>query len=450
MQKRSPAFPAGLYGMLLFALAWLTLPSVFTPVERWAVGAACLVPRVASSWLGEPVLASDANLRANLEHLNMDLVRRIEADELLGARAMMPVGLEPELCGVSALQRRGGGGEPAEVVLERSYRELDGCSELVTKGSALVGFLLRPGVGPAADDDLDSPARVLLLHHARAPRLYAELAADDGVPLRVVVRPSAAADPAPLRVDLWDDPFRAMRLERSGKVVRTLELPGVSPAVPGGLVLGRTRHWGYEPRPGEEALTIGVFLEPPIEVRALSYVVLWRASGELPIVAPPPRPRRERAHAVVLDLPGATHGRHLLTADRDVPDGAAVLLDGVFLGTARRLAFRSGLVTAFVASRQRWSLVLLPDDPTLPPRELHGRVESGEAGRAVVRWLGADVLSPRQPSGYLFTGSNGPSCPPGLLIGHATPHAYETDVLDVAVQIGTGPHVAEVVVGGAH
>ncbi|MFM1871093.1 MAG: hypothetical protein RL398_515, partial [Planctomycetota bacterium] len=42
MQRSGTAFPVGLYGMLLFALCWLTLPSLFAPVERVALGAASL------------------------------------------------------------------------------------------------------------------------------------------------------------------------------------------------------------------------------------------------------------------------------------------------------------------------------------------------------------------------------------------------------------------------
>jgi len=34
MVRKSAAFPVGLYAVLLFALAWLTLPTLFAPLER--------------------------------------------------------------------------------------------------------------------------------------------------------------------------------------------------------------------------------------------------------------------------------------------------------------------------------------------------------------------------------------------------------------------------------
>ena len=47
-----------LAGMLLFALCWLTLPTVFAPLERVLVGGACAVPRWWASWFGSPVAAA--------------------------------------------------------------------------------------------------------------------------------------------------------------------------------------------------------------------------------------------------------------------------------------------------------------------------------------------------------------------------------------------------------
>ena len=34
MRKKPSAFPVGLYGMLLFALCWLTLPGAFAPLDE--------------------------------------------------------------------------------------------------------------------------------------------------------------------------------------------------------------------------------------------------------------------------------------------------------------------------------------------------------------------------------------------------------------------------------
>jgi len=450
MAKKSAAFPVGLYGMLLFALLWLTLPGVFAPIERVVVGAACVVPRVTSSTLGEPAVAASAADLRRVDELSQELHERIERHDFAGAGFALPVDDQPVLCGVLSVTRRGGAGLPSELRLDHSYRELEGCREIVTKERALLGFLLQPGRGRAVDDKPDDPARVLLTHHRSAPRLYAGLEQQDGDQLRFVVRSAASVDPAPLRVDLWDDPYRAARLERAGQDVYTLPLSFGSQRVPGGLLLGRTRIWGYEHESSGEQLTIGVFVVPPFEPRALSHVVLWREAGRAPAdAAPPLRPHR-RATATVYDLPGSVHGRHLLVASESVPDGAAVVQNGLFLGIARGLSFGTGLVTSFPASRQEWSLLFLPDGEQASPVELHAEVERSDGNDAWVRFRGPDRDGlPRLGDGYLFTGSNGQFCPAGLWIGRARGHAYERDLLHVRVPMQQGPRVAEVFVGEA-
>jgi hypothetical protein len=450
MRDKAAAFPVGLYGILLFALTWLTLPRVFAPVERVLVGAVCLVPRVASLWFGQPASAAEPGALARIAELGRDLEARVAAHDVSGARALLPVASEPVACSVLAVGRRGGGGQPSELRLDHSYAELDGCREIVTKDDALLGFLLRPGVGAAADDMPHDPARVLLVNHRDAPNLYGALADSGGASLRVVVRAAATVDPAPLRVDLWDDPYRAARIERRGQPVRTLPLSFGADTVPGGLLLGRTRIWGYEGEAGGEALTIGMFVVPPFEARALSHVVLWRDRPARADAGPVPAllQSRRRVAAKVYDLPGAVHGRHLLVAGCAVPDGAAVVQNGLFLGTARGLAFGTGLVTSFVASRQPWSLLLLPDAAEAEPRELHARVVRTDGNVAWLDWgAGSATAEPPGP-GYLFTGSNGPHCPAGLWIGRALPHAFERDLLQVTTPPLSGPHTADVFVGG--
>jgi len=262
------------------------------------------------------------------------------------------------------------------------------------------------------------------------------------------VRPAATVDPAPLRVDLWDDPFRASRLDQAGQEVRTWPLAFGAQRVPGGLLLGHTRIWGYDDDDGDAPLTIGVFVVPPVVPQALSHVVVWRPAG----VAEPPAASalrsRRTATAKLYDLPGAVHGRHLLVVDGHVPDDAAVVQDGLFLGTARGLSFGTGLVTAFAASRQAWSLLLMPDDRERAPIELHGRVVRSAGNLAWLRWQSADDGQlHRLVSGYLFTGSNGRHCPAGLWIGRAAPDADDRDLLQVAVPELPGPRMAEVFVG---
>lgn len=452
MAKKSAAFPVGLYAMLLFALASLTLPRVFAPLERWLVGSACIVPRVASSWFGEPALAADRESLSRIRELGAELQQRVQRHDFAGSGVSMPVDDERILCGVLSVGRRGGAGQPSELRLDHTYAELAGCREIVTKGGVLLGFLLRPGVGRATDDAFDDPARVILCNHRDAPRLYAALDNEDNSRLRFVVRAASPVDPAPLRVDFWDDPYRAARLEKPGQRVYTLPLAYGSQRVPGGLLLGTTKIWGYPRSPVSEPLTIGVFVTPRFEPRALSHVVVWR-SGRYQ--APPLRSRaplrsRRRIGAIVYDLPGASHGRHLLIAKESVPDGAAVVQDGLFLGSARGLSFGSGLVTSFVASRKAWSLLFLPDGDGEEPIELHAEVMRNEGDVAWVEWTGPSRQQlPRLGPGYLFTGSNGQFCPAGLWIGRAEPELFERNLLRVTVPSEVGPRRAEVIVGGA-
>jgi hypothetical protein len=151
--------------------------------------------------------------------------------------------------------------------------------------------------------------------------------------------------------------------------------------------------------------------------------------------------------AVVWDLPGAT-GRYLLATSVAVPDGAAVVQDGLCLGTARGLAFGLALVTSFPASRHTWSLCLLPSVAGERPLELTGRVVSGRQGHAVVEFTADrfDAEALAMPSGYLFTGSNGSDCPAGLLLGSARPVPGYLNRLRVTLPVMRGPRAAEVTV----
>lgn len=436
--------------MLLFALAWLTLPRVFAPVERWLVGSACLVPRVAAACFGEPALAVERESRARIEELSAQLDERIRRRDFAGTAISMPAGDARILCGVLSVSLRGGGGQPSELLLDHTYAELVGTREVVTKAGALVGFLLKPGVGRARDDTYQDPARVMLCNHPGAPRIYAALENRDGSLLRFVLEPAATVDPAPLRVDLWDDPYRAAQLEETQQRVFTQALAFGEQRVPPGLFVGRTRRWGYEGEGEEAPLTIGMFVTPAFEARALSHVVVWRAGDVSVQEVPTPLRSSRRAAATVYDLPGASHGRHLLVCSEDVPDGAAVVQDGLFLGTARGLCLGSGLVTSFMASRQAWTLLLLPDADAEAPIELHARVVRAEAGVAWLKLTGVPLEQmARVGRGYLFTGSNGQFCPAGLWIGLAETAAEGFQYLKVTVPMGTGPRMAEVLVGEA-
>lgn len=451
MRHQPTAFPVGLYGMLLFALCWLTLPTVFAPLERWLVGAACLLPRAIAVCLPNAVHAASGDSAApNWRALADDLHARQEANDTAAGRPLVPSRLQPIACAVRLVvddrSKRGGGGRPAELRLARSHAELQDCAPFVTKGEALLGFLQRAGAGVAVDDRPTDDARVVLLNHRTARPVGAVLEQPDGGRLRLVVRGAAVIDQAPLTADLWDDPYRAARLDRSGQIVRTYGAGGDA-EVPAGLLLGHTRIWGYDGAGTDESLTIGVFVVPPFDAAALSQVVVWQ-NVNTPPLQHERRPRVRTVPAEVRDLPGAVHGRQLLVANGVVPDGAAVVQDGRLLGTARGLAFGAGLVTSFATSRHRWSLVLLPTDAQLAPIEIDGEIETTRDDVVWFRWrtTAFDGGHPQLPAGHVFTGCNGPSCPSGLAVGTVEPHPERRDLLVITTPPAVAASSVEVLV----
>ncbi|MFN8824272.1 MAG: hypothetical protein ACK501_04850 [Planctomycetota bacterium] len=452
MKPKVPAFPVGLYGMLLFALCWLTLPTVFAPVERLLVGASCLVPRLWAGALGSPAHAGASDERQASADLRAALSTRVEAADGDALQARFGRELLAVHCAVLAAQgvgRRSARTAPVELVLDRSYAELAECERFVTKGDKLVGYLLQPGRGIASADRPEDPARVALLSHPSSAPFCAALVDEGGGELRMVVRPAAVVDPAPLRVDLWDDPYRAARLGRSGNEVRTLALAGDDAPLPDGLLVGSSVVWGYPQKDGGDALTLGVFVQPPFDPRALSSVVAWRRNrGDGDTSSTSAKPLPAGLPGIVYDLPGAAQGRHLLVVDDGVAAGA-VVHDGHFVGLAHGLAFGCGLVTSFAASRHRWSLLLLPDDPSLAPEELDAEVIGADANVATLRLRSARPASRGPlPAGQLFTGSNGRDCPAGLWVGHAEPHPNERSWFVVVTATAPGPRQVEVLRGG--
>jgi len=436
MGKPSTAFPVGLYGALLVALCALAVPTAFVRVERALLGGAALVSRFVAGVTGAPVAAAAVLADAAAQH-GAALQDRLDRHLAARAPAAVADSAVPVPCIVVHVGGRGGGGgEPCELRLDRTNAELADCALTITQGDRLVGHLVQPGGPGAADDTFDDFARVLLTNHPLARPSHAEVAIDDVVRLRMVVGPASAADPAPLRVDLWDDPYQASRLDRAFLPVRTRDVPNSATPTPGGLRLGSTRIWGYPRTATSDALTLGVFVVPDALPQAISHVVAWRSRGS---EAPPPE-RRELATrgGVVHVLPGAAHGRCLLVADATVADGAAVLHNGRLLGVAKSLAGGTALVTAFGASRQAWNLILLPDDPTAAPVELHGAVTHCDGALVRVRCRSRLPVAAAPGPGQLFTGSNGLGCPPGLWIGPASGDPGDFDQLVVDTSSPTG------------
>lgn len=425
-------FPVGLYGALVAALCALALPSVTEPVEKALLGAVGLPLRVWSRL--QPVVVDAGATRAgHVAQLQEQLQLRLQSTLVRGALELVDPGLRPEVVPVVARRRPGGGGLPSELVLGTSFAALDGCAAFVTSGDALVGFVARPGQAGAADEDAAQPARVLMLHHPESLRVAASMQAPTGArPLHLVVEAAASLDPWPLRTSLWDDPYGASRFRDSGAEVRSMRVPEPwGQGLPTDLLVGRARIWGYES--GE---TIGVYVEPAFEPRAISHVVVWRqvpAVSDGEPAAPPPAP--QPVAVKLLSLPGLDGRRlHASWARTDrVADGAAVSQEGVCIGTVRTLALGQGLVSAFHATRHPWSLLLLPEEAGQPVVELQGTVDGAVPGGLRIGLGGASARAAR---GWLFTGSNGPNCPPGLLLGRvvdaATDHVVvEPEAVDV-------------------
>lgn len=415
------AFPVGLYATLLAALCWLALPRLLQPVERALLGVATLPLRAAEALGGSPVLAGEqqaaiAAAALPCRQLQQRLVQHLALD-LDGRRGQLVPVLE--------LGRNGGGGQPAQLLLLRSYQELDGCLPFVTYGEQLLGFLCRPGVGVAEKDVPTDPARVLLLNHPEANAVAAALQLTADERLRFVVEASGSLDPAPMRTALWDDPYRASRLGAGVFTVRTLALRGaLGNEVPAGLLIGDAEAWGYG---GDNPLAIGVFVTPSIDFRALSLVTVFGKPLD-PGCALAPR----RAPAHTMALPGSLDQRFHITMAMAAAtdDGAAVVQGELCLGRLRRLWFGQALGTSFASSRQRQVLLLLPDDADREPLALWGEVES-ERGHTV--WLRCRGKVPELQPGWLFTGSNGRLCPYGLLLGRAEPVSGDETLLQVAL-----------------
>lgn len=418
------AFPVGLYATLLAALCWLAVPRLLQPLERALLGVASLPLRALGALSGDVVLAQaqqDALAAAAVPCRQLE--QRLQ--QQLGAIAAVPqaAALVPVLTAVP--HRTGGGGAPCELLLMRSYAELQGCLPFVTCGEQLLGFLCKPGEGAAEHDSADDPARVLLLNHPQAPAVAAGIDLGDGRQLRFVVEASGSLDPSPLRTSLWDDPYRASRLGAGSFAVRTLALDGeLGNDVPAGLLLGEARAWGYS---GPTTLAIGVFVMPSIDFNALSCVAVFGRSLPQP---GPLQPHRVPARTQV--LPGSLDQRFHVTMALGgrVTDGAAIVQGQLCLGLLRGLWFGQGLGTAFAASRQRWVLLLLPEDESRPPLPLWGEVESSRGHTA---WLRCRGRVPPLCSGWLFTGSNGRLCPHGLLLGRAAAVSGDDTLLEVTL-----------------
>ena len=117
------------------------------------------------------------------------------------------------------------------------------------------------------------------------------------------------------------------------------------------------------------------------------------------------------------------------TAGAVLPDGAALVDRGRFLGCLRAPWSGQSLVTPFSGSTRTWALVVRTTGGAVV--NVVGRIVGEEADGK----LRMELQSPGSvEAGQLFTGSNGLHCPAGFYIGTVTP--------------GLGPEIRVAVAGG--
>jgi hypothetical protein len=232
--------------------------------------------------------------------------------------------------------------------------------------------------------------------------------------LHFLVEPARAVDRWPLRCTLLDDSYLGSRLRTSGEVVTTAATD--DPRLPAGLAVGRLRIWGYP----EHNIPVGLFVEPVVDPRAVSAVVLWDPGDG---GAQPPARRSGRWVPVRFTrfaAPRPVFERWMVTssATTALPDGAALVDGDRFLGRLRQPWSGQSLVSPFAASTGVWALLVRAPDGSVT--ELLGQLVGRERGGR----LRLRVLAPENGArlqGEVFTGANGAHCPAGFRIGTATP-----------------------------
>jgi hypothetical protein len=319
---------------------------------------------------------------------------------------------------------------------------------LVTVGDALIGHL---SAGGAAGDH----ARVrLLAYHARPNPKKIELRIGERAPptrvaaevrcrevdasgtLHLLVEPHRSVDPWPLRCTLLDDSYLASRLRKSGALVRTSE-PTLDSNLPAGLTIGKLMIWGYPQR----GIPVGVFVEPAVDPRGISAVTLWRPAssfGARPRLQPNQVGRFLPVRFSRYPAPRPVRERWLVTstAGPALPDGAALVDRGRFLGCLHRPWSGQSLVTPFQASTRIWSLLVRGADGEVTA--VVGRI----VGTAPDGRLRIELHSPTAiVAGQVFTGGNGLHCPAGLYIGLAIPGLGPRMLVEVAARPVLHPEV---------
>ena len=428
-------FPVALYASLLVALLGLLRPQLFAPIEAVLQSVACLPIRAVSLVSGadhDPAADDRHALAAGL--LDAAWRRVVDVD------AARPPGVDLTWVPVPAtvLERRGATSArpPDRLVLSVRREDLGAAAPFVTFREALVGFLdpapLPDRDAAGAADALAGAAVVRALHHRVPRRVPAEIeVAGEGL-LRMLVEPAAGADDGLLHGTMFDDHYLAAQLEADPGVVRTSGL-ATDPlgVLPRGLTIGAMRIFGYAVPGSDRVVPIDLRVEPAVSPAAVAHVVLWvppeAAAARGRALRTEPATGREAVEVRVRAMPVPTEARTRWLATtvrsrfRTLTPGSAVVDGSRLIGVLDAAGAGFGVLAPFGQPERRWTVVLLPDDPSRGTLPLVVRVRSRDGARVVLEPVGvslselADVLP-----GQVLTGGTDGRVPAGLWVGPAS------------------------------
>lgn len=456
-------FPPGLYSLLLLGCVGLLFPAVMAPVERATLGVVALPLRAHGLLAPRPVIAAESAQKVS-DQLTDRLEGALERDMLLGAAPLEALGWQPWHCRVVGWQMDRSGRRVEGLVLDRSAAELAHFEPWVTYGGSLVGVLVQaPEVAGAGDPEGNAGTdqrrgEVRLLHHPKASPLAVaiESPTPGAAPLLAVASRTPLPDPWPLGLELWEDPYRGLKLDTPGLAVRTASVPGrVDPGPPPGLLVGHTQPWGYE------GLSIGMFVAPEPAGRRLPAVVVWRRVGAPSAHAPSqgdpgggdPALLRlglgSRGGGRTVRIPGelplagsAGGGRRSFAfglkgeaAPRSLGSHPGVVMGGRWWGGLRPLILGHGVATPITAGTDFLSVTLLPAaslaesgssapgsegstrDSAPGPRVWRMRRIASDGGRIWLEAAEQNAADPLPERGVVFSGVQGTQLPLGCLLG---------------------------------
>ena len=237
--------------------------------------------------------------------------------------------------------------------------------------------------------------------------------------LHFLVEPARSAGKWPLRCSMLDDAYLASRLRHSGSPVVT-SLQTEDPLLPPGLRVGTLMIWGYP----KLDIPVGLFVQPVCDGRAINTVALWRPGDATETaIATERQGELLGVHFSRLPAPRPALQQWMVTAPgrSTLPDGAALIDRGRFLGVLRQPWSGQSLVSRFGRAGRTWSLLLLVQGriteivarliPVAGDERLRLQLIASETGSSDLGLL------PPMSSGELFTGVNGPHCPAGFYVG---------------------------------